>query len=116
MPFAYAGHCYATNGEALEAFQVSFPQLGDTTWIWHRASSIDAVGAITYTVVTKGSTSNATSNRSGTLQLATCTDVDYSAFDPTAAAALWTAMFSITMTLWVIAKKSGMILAFFKKQ
>ena len=89
MPFAYSDHCYATSGEALEAFQKGFPIFGDTVWVWHTTSSINAAGAITYTVETKSSTGNATSTRSGTIQLASCSTPDAPVFDPVAAAALW---------------------------
>lgn len=116
MPFAYAGHCYATTEEALEAFQTTFPVIGDVQWTGHRASSITATGNLSYSVESRAMTGNQLSSRTGSLQLATCATVDYSAFDPVAAAALWTTMFTITMTLWVVAKKLGMILAFFKKQ
>jgi hypothetical protein len=115
MPYAYTGHCYATTGEALEAFQKGFPLFGDTIWVWHTSSSINATGAITYSVVSKPSTTNSTSTRSGTLQLASCVDADFAAFDPVAAASMWATMFTITMTLWLIAKNAGVILAFFKK-
>lgn len=115
MPFAYAGHCYATTGEALEAFQKTFPVIGDVQWTGHVASSIDASGALSYTVETRAMTGNGLSSRTGTLYLVGCAEADFAPFDPVAAASMWTVMFSITLTLWVTAKKSGMILAFFKK-
>ena len=115
MPFVYTGQCYATTAEALLAFQKGFPLLGDTVWVWHSASSVDAGGVITYTVVTKSSTANLTTSRGGTITLATCSMPDAPVFDPVAAAALWIGMFTVTMTLWVIAKGSGAILEFFKR-
>jgi len=63
MPYGYAGHCYETTGEALETFQKSFPVMGDTVWVWHTSSSISASGLITYSLISKPTTTNTTATR-----------------------------------------------------
>lgn len=115
MPFAYSGHCYATVGEALEAFQVSFPKLGDTVWTWHTSSSISAGGLITYSLVSKPSTTNTTSTRTGTMQLATCSTPDAPAFDPVAAGGVFAFFFLGVVMTWILSQNVGLILEAIKK-
>lgn len=115
MPFGYAGHCYATTGEALEAFQKSFPVLGDTNWVWHTSSSISAAGLITYNVITKPTTTNSTSTRSGTMQLATCSTIDAPVFDPVAAGGVFAFFFLGVAGTWYLSQNLGLILEAVKK-
>lgn len=111
----YAGHCYATTEEALEAFQKSFPVLGDTNWQWHNSSSISATGLITYSVTTKPTTTNTTSTRSGTMQLSTCSVVDAPVFDPVAASGVFGVFFVGVVGSWYLAQNLGLILEAVKK-
>lgn len=115
MPIAYADHCYATAGEALEAFQKSFPVIGESLWIWHEASSIDAAGLVTYSVVTKSATGNNTTTRSGTLQLSSCATVDAPIFDPVAAGGVFAFFFLGVAGTWYLAENLGLILEAVKK-
>jgi len=115
MPFAYAGHCYATHGEALEAFQKSFPMLGESLWTWHESSSIDAAGMVTYSVVTKPATGNNTTTRSGTLQLAGCGTPDAAEFDAVAAGGVFAFFFLGVAMTWLLSQNIGLILEAIKK-
>lgn len=115
MPFAFTGHCYETTGEALEAFQQAFPVFGDTVWVWHSSSSIDAAGVITYSVVTKPSTSSTTATTSGTLQLSSCSTVDAPAFDPAAAGGVFAFFFLGVAMTWILSQNIGLILEAVKK-
>lgn len=115
MPFAYTGQCYATTGQALEAFQKGFPVLGDTTWVWHTSSSISTAGVITYNVVTKPSTTNTTSNRSGTIQLSPCVTPDAPIFDVVAAGGVFAFFFLGVAGTWYLSQNLGLILEAVKK-
>jgi len=115
MPFAYAGHCYATAGEALKAFQKTFPILGDTTWQWHTSSSINASGLITYNLNTKPTTTNTVSARTGTMQLASCATPDAAVFDPVAAGGVFAFFFLGVAGTWYLAQNLGLILEAVKK-
>lgn len=115
MPFSFTGHCYATSGDALDAFQKAFPLLGDTMWVWHVSSSINASGLITYSLISKPTSTNTTSNRSGTLQLASCGTPDAPVFDPVSAGAIFIFFFSSVVGLWIVAKNIGLILEAIKR-
>lgn len=116
MPYAFSGSCYGTTAGALQAFQKGFPLLGDTVWVWHTSSSINSSGLITYSVVTKPSTTNTTSVRTGTIQLAWCADADApSSFDPLVASGVFALFFASIVSLWVVAKSAGMILEAIKR-
>lgn len=115
MPYAFTGHCYATTAEALEAFQKGFPVFGDTTWVWHTSSSINATGAITYTVNTKPTTTNTVNARTGTIQLASCSVVDAPVFDPVAAGGVFAFFFLGVAGTWYLAQNLGLILEAVKK-
>jgi len=114
MPFAHAGHCYATTGEALEAFQVSFPKYGDTVWVWHTSSSIDASGLITFSLISKPTTTNTTSTRTGSLQLSACSTPDVE-FDSVAAGGIFAFFFLGVAMTWFLSKNLGLILEAVKK-
>lgn len=115
MPYGFAGACYATTGEALEAFQKSFPLLGDVNWTGHVSSSITATGLINYSVLTRPITSNTLSSRTGTFQLASCSEVDLSPFDPVVGAAVFALFFASVAGLFVVSKSAGLILEAIKK-
>lgn len=115
MPFAYSGHCYATTGEGLEAFQKSFPVIGESLWMWHQASSVNDAGLVTYSVVTKSATSNTTTTRSGTLQLSSCTTVDAPVFDAVAAGGVFAFFFLGVAGTWYLSQNLGLILEAVKK-
>lgn len=115
MPYAYAGHCYATTGQALEAFRMTFPVIGEVQWTGHVASSIDASGALSYTVETCAMTGNGLNSRTGTLQLAPCAEVDAVAFDPVAAGGVFAFFFLGVAGTWLLSQNLGLILEAVKK-
>lgn len=115
MPFGYAGHCYATTGEALEAFQVSFPVWGDVNVTGHVSSSINATGLLSYSVLTRPITSNTVTSRTGTIQLASCSAVDAPQFDATAAGGVFAFFFLGVAGAWFLSKNLGLILEAVKK-
>ncbi|MDZ4255493.1 MAG: hypothetical protein U1A72_23230 [Sulfuritalea sp.] len=115
MPFGYAGHCYSSSAEALEAFSKSFPILGDTAWVWLTGSSIDAAGVVSYNVVTKPTTANNVTARSGTIQLAPCSTPDAPVFDPVAAGGIFAFFFLGVAGTWVVSQNVGLILEAIKK-
>ncbi|MCX7180910.1 MAG: hypothetical protein NTX56_19795 [Proteobacteria bacterium] len=115
MPFGYAGHCYATTGEVLEQFQKSFPVMGDTVWTWHTSSSINASGLITYSLISKPTTTNTTSTRTGTMQLAACSTPDAVVFDPVAAGGVFAFFFLGVAGTWYLSQNLGLILEAVKK-
>lgn len=115
MPFAYAGHCYATTGEALEAFQVSFPRWGDVNVVGHVSSSIDGAGVLSYSVLTRPIASNTVSSRTGTIQLATCSAVDAPEFDAVAAGGVFAFFFLGAAGTWYLSQNLGLILEAVKK-
>ncbi|KAF0162997.1 MAG: hypothetical protein FD157_3515 [Rhodocyclaceae bacterium] len=115
MPFAYAGHCYATTEEALEQFQSSFPVWGDINVTAHASSSINATGLITYSVLTRPIASNTVSSRTGSLQLAACGTVDAPVFDPVAAGGVFAFFFVGVAGTWYLSQNLGLILEAVKK-
>lgn len=115
MPFAYAGHCYETIGEALEAFQVSFPRWGDVNVVGHVSSSIDMAGVLSYSVLTRPIAGNTLSSRTGTIQLATCSAADAPDFDPVAAGGVFAFFFLGVAMTWLLSKNIGLILEGIKK-
>jgi len=115
MSFGYAGHCYATTGEALESFQKSFPVWGDVNVTAHVSSSIDAGGLLTYSVLSRPIASNTVSSRTGTLQLATCGMVDAPVFDPVAAGGVFAFFFLGVAGTWYLSQNLGLILEAVKK-
>lgn len=115
MPFAYAGHCYSTTGEALEAFQNSFPVWGDVNVTALASGSINGSGLISYSVLTRPIASNTVSSRTGTLQLATCSEVDAPEFDPVAAGGVFAFFFLGVAGTWYLAQNLGLILEAVKK-
>jgi hypothetical protein len=115
MPYAHAGHCYATTGEALEAFQKSFPVWGDANVTALASSSVNASGLLTYSVLTRPITSNTVSSRTGTLQLASCSTVDAPVFDPVAAGGVFAFFFLGVAGTWYLSQNLGLILEAVKK-
>lgn len=115
MPFGYAGHCYATAGEALENFQKSFPVWGDANVTALVSSSINVSGLISYSVLTRPITTNTVSSRTGTLQLATCSTVDAPLFDPVAAGGVFAFFFLGVAGTWYLSQNLGLILEAVKK-
>lgn len=115
MPYAYAGHCYATTGEALEQFQNAFPVWGDINVTAHASSSINATGLVTYSVLTRPITSNTVSSRTGTIQLAACGTPDTVEFDPAAAGGVFAFFFLGVAMTWFLSQNIGLILEAIKK-
>lgn len=115
MQTAYAGHCYATESEALAAFQTSFPKLGDVNWTAHVSSSINGTGLLSYSVLTRPITSNTVSSRTGTIQLPSCDPVDVAEFDPAAAGGVFSFFFLGVAGLWYFSKNIGLILEAVRK-
>lgn len=115
MPYAYAGHCYATTGEALEQFQKTFPVWGDINVTAHTTSSINATGLITYSVLTRPISTNTVSSRTGTLQLVACGTPDAPVFDPVAAGGVFAFFFLGVAGTWYLSQNLGLILEAVKK-
>lgn len=115
MPLAYAGHCYTTAGDALEAFQNTFPVVGDVQWTWHMASSITEAGALSYQVQTRTMANNNLYSRTGTIYLAECATPDVADFDPAAAGGVFAFFFLGVAGAWLLSKNIGLILEGIKK-
>lgn len=115
MPFGYAGHCYATTVEALEAFQKSFPVWGDINVTAMVSSTINGTGLISYSVLTRPIATNTVSSRTGTLQLMPCGEVDAPVFDPVAAGGVFAFFFIGVAGTWYLAQNIGLILEAVKK-
>lgn len=115
MPFAYSGQCYATTAEALQVFQKGFPLMGDTVWTWHTSSSISAAGVITYSLISKPTTTNTTSVRTGSMQLASCSTPDAPVFDAVAAGGVFAFFFLGVAGTWYLSQNLGLILEAVKK-
>jgi len=115
MPYAYAGHCYATTGEALEQFQNSFPAWGDVNVTSHVSSGVSATGLISYLVTTRAIDSNNVTNRSGSIQLVACSTPDAAVFDPVAAGGVFAFFFLGVAGTWYLSQNLGLILEAVKK-
>lgn len=115
MPFAFAGHCYATTGEALGAFQASLPALSDAIWVWHDASSVDAAGVVSYSVKTHDMKVGSSTTRNGTVQLVSCSTPDAPVFDPVAAGGVFAFFFLGVAGTWYLSQNLGLILEAVKK-
>lgn len=115
MPFAYAGHCYATTEEVLEAFQTTFPVIGEVQWTGHVASSITGTGNLSYSVETRAMTGNGLNSRTGSIQLATCSTPDAPVFDPVAAGGVFAFFFLGAAGTWYLSQNLGLILEAVKK-
>ncbi len=115
MQLGFAGQCYATNAEALAAFQKSFPKWGDVNVTAHTSSSISATGLVTYSVLTRPITGNTVSSRTGTLQLVGCDPVDAPVFDPVAAGGVFAFFFLGVAGTWYLSQNLGLILEAVKK-
>lgn len=115
MQTAYAGRCYATESEALQAFTSSFPKWGDVHVTGLVSASISPAGLVSYSVLTRPITSNTVSSRTGTLQLFTCDPVSLPEFDPVAAGGIFVFFFSGVAGLWYFSKNLGLILQAVRK-
>ncbi len=115
MQLGYSGQCYATNADALAAFQKSFPVWGDINVTAHVSSSINASGLVTYSVLSRPIASNTVSSRTGTLQLAACSPVDAPVFDPVAAGGIFAFFFLGVAGTWYLSQNLGLILEAVKK-
>lgn len=116
MPYIYAGRCLATTGEAHEAFQKSFPIVGEASVVDLHASSINAAGVISYSVGVVNWNSNNKVSKSATINLVSCSAVDTSpAFDPVAAGGVFAFFFLGVAGTWFLAQNLGLILEAVKK-
>lgn len=115
MPYAFAGHCYATPGEALEAFQESFPVFSAGYFVAHVSSSVNAGGVVSYTMAERQYGSNILNNRTNTFTLASCSVVDAPVFDPVAAGGVFAFFFLGVAGTWYLSQNLGLILEAVKK-
>lgn len=115
MPFAFAGHCYATTGEALGAFQASLPMVSNAVWMWHASSSVDAAGVLSYSVKTHSMMDGSSTTRSLSVQLVSCSTPDAPAFDPVAAGGVFAFFFLGVAGTWLLSQNLGLILEAVKK-
>lgn len=115
MPYAYAGHCYATNGEALAQFQASFPVFSTGYFVSHVTSSVNASGVVSYTMAERQFGSNIVNNRVNSFTLATCSTPDAPVFDPVAAGGVFAFFFLGVAGTWYLSQNLGLILAAVKK-
>lgn len=115
MPFAFAGHCYATNTEALEAFQESFPVFSASYFVAHVSSSVNASGVVSYTMAERQYGSNILNNRTSSFTLASCGTVDAPVFDPVAAGGVFAFFFLGVAGTWYLSQNLGLILEAVKK-
>jgi hypothetical protein len=76
MGYAFAGTCHETAGDALVAFNKSFPVWGDVNVTALSSSSVTGGGLLSYSVLTRPISTNVVASRTGTLQLSACSDVD----------------------------------------
>lgn len=115
MQTAYAGHCYATETEALGAFNNSFPLLGDAGIVSFSSSSISAAGVLDYQLVNQALPAGTMTTITGSMQLASCDPVDVAKFDPAAAGGVFAFFFLGVAGLWYFSKNIGLILEAVRK-
>ena len=115
MPFGYDGQCYATTGEALEAFQESFPVFSTGYFISHVSSSVNAAGVVSYTMAERQYGSNIVNNRINTFTLAPCVTPDAPVFDPVAAGGVFAFFFLGVAGTSYLSQNLGLIVESVKK-
>lgn len=111
--FAFSGHCYASPGEALSAFNQSFPIIGDSNFQYLQSSGITAQGLINYVTNVRPVGNSNGSNITATLALTACSEPDQ--FDSTVAAGIWFGVFSTVITLYLVSKNAGVILSMIRR-
>lgn len=114
MPYGYAGRCYETTAEALEAFRVSFPIFGDTYVQTLQSASVVPGGSVLYTVGVRPVQSATVTSRSGSFVFQSCSDV-VPPFDAATAGAIFAFFFLGVAGSWVVAQNAGLILQAIKK-
>ena len=109
--FAFGGHCYASDADALAAFEASFPWQVPPRTITYLSSYLDAngVGLIQYTVRSRDMATGAQVAFNGSLQMPSCNTPDPT-FDYLVAGGLFAFFFTSIVGLWLVAKNAGLIL------
>lgn len=115
MPYSYAGQCYSTTGEALQAFQKAFPVFSTSHFVAHVSSSVNASGVVSYTMAERQFGSNLLNNRSSTFTLASCSTPDAPIFDAVAAGGVFAFFFLGVAGTWLLSQNIGLILEAIKK-
>ena len=112
--FAFQGTCYASPGEALEAFNASFPVVTGSYIIYMANSTVDAVGNVNYVTNVRNVTNQGGVMNSATLMLSPCSEPSPK-FKPEVAAGIWFGFFSTIITLYLLSKNIGVLLSLIRR-
>lgn len=104
----FAGYCYATSADALNAFVKQYPIIGEVQYTSFVSATVNASGVLNYNLSTRPITSNTLSSRTGSMQLQSCATPDD--FSLTTALAGFAFFFSTTLFFYAVARGAGSIL------
>lgn len=123
MGYAVAGNCYATQTEAKDAFLSMYPitSNGISISLYHYPAGGADVNfsnphnKIVFRVIGKNYIDNKTFLRDDYAYLGLCEVPTINPFSPIAASGIFAFFFASIITVWVIAKSSGVIMSVIRK-